>query len=180
MGKALHSMWILINTLQFFVYISAWRIMYPSFTQMLLHQFKRIALGEFMDDLDWADQVSEELKIPTDEEQSELLSGLGLTLILASATLLILVILVLIINLVLKGCKLSPKWQSRLKWLKQKVFWNPLIRYTLLNTLKLNMIAMIFFIKGKEIDSGSGYQSIGLLTLLLFLPLFYSCVLACK
>ena len=50
--KVLFSMWVLILTLQFFVYISLWQVRYPSILHFLLYELKRVALGEFMDDLD--------------------------------------------------------------------------------------------------------------------------------
>ena len=50
--KVLFSMWILILTLQFFVYMATWQVRYPGTLHFLLYELKRIALGEFMDDLD--------------------------------------------------------------------------------------------------------------------------------
>ena len=51
--KLIFSMWVLIMTLQFFVFIARWQIKYPHRLRFLLHEFRRIALGEFMDDLDF-------------------------------------------------------------------------------------------------------------------------------
>lgn len=45
-------MWILILTLQFFVYISTWQVRFPGTLKFILYELKRVSLGEFMDDLD--------------------------------------------------------------------------------------------------------------------------------
>lgn len=50
--KTLFSMWILILTLQFFVFIAVWSIRYPSVIRFLLYELRKISLGEFMDDLE--------------------------------------------------------------------------------------------------------------------------------
>ena len=56
----------------------------------------------------------------------------------------------------LKRCKLSEKGKERVKSLKQKIFWNPLIRYTMLSAIKLNISAMIIFRLGWPKDSIQG------------------------
>ena len=50
-GKALNSMWILINALQFIVFISIWLINMPNLAKLVFDQLKRILLGEFIEDL---------------------------------------------------------------------------------------------------------------------------------
>lgn len=52
LSKALKSMWVLINTIQFFVYISIWKIQMPDMLRIVLKEIRRAALGEFFDDLD--------------------------------------------------------------------------------------------------------------------------------
>lgn len=52
LNKALFSMWILIHVLQFYVYMSMWMSQYPAETRFLLMELRKIALGEFMDDLE--------------------------------------------------------------------------------------------------------------------------------
>ena len=46
-----------------------------------------------------------------------------------------------------KRC-MSAKNQERASALKNKIFFNPIIRYTLLNTLKFNLAAMTAIIGG--------------------------------
>ena len=57
--KFLISMWILILTLQFFVYIAMWQVRYPSMIHFLLYELKRVTLGEFIDDLPVGDILME-------------------------------------------------------------------------------------------------------------------------
>ena len=52
-------MWILILTLQFFVYIAMWQVRYPSMIHFLLYELKRVTLGEFIDDLPVGDILME-------------------------------------------------------------------------------------------------------------------------
>ena len=54
LGKALKSLWIMINCLQFLVFISMWQVTYPTRVRISLSELKRIALGEFLDDFDMA------------------------------------------------------------------------------------------------------------------------------
>ena len=51
LGKALEAMWALIYVMQFLVYIGMWQINYPKRLQFFFMELKRIALGEFVDDL---------------------------------------------------------------------------------------------------------------------------------
>ena len=47
--------WPLINTLQFVVFIALWNIKYPKNLRRVMHEIKRIALGEYLDDLELGD-----------------------------------------------------------------------------------------------------------------------------
>ena len=49
--KAISSMWILINTVQFIVYMSLWQINYEPVLRVFFRELKRIVLAEFFDDL---------------------------------------------------------------------------------------------------------------------------------
>ena len=63
-------MWILILTLQFFVYIALWQIRYPSTLYFVLFELKRIALGEFMDDLDLGALIMNTVGLAPNEDSS--------------------------------------------------------------------------------------------------------------
>ena len=63
-------MWILILTLQFFVYIASWQIRYPGTVNFLLYELKRIALGEFMDDLSLGNEINDAFGIPPNDQSA--------------------------------------------------------------------------------------------------------------
>jgi len=66
--KFIFSMWVLILTLQFFVFIAKWQVKYPHRIKFMLHEFRRMALGEFMDDLDFGKEIANAFGLPTSEE----------------------------------------------------------------------------------------------------------------
>ena len=68
----------------------------------------------------------------------EISENFGVTLILGSIILALLIILVLIAIYISRS-------EERKKWLKDKIFFNPFVRYAFLNALKLNMAAMVAF-----------------------------------
>mmetsp|Transcript_36206 Transcript_36206/g.47564 ORF Transcript_36206/g.47564 Transcript_36206/m.47564 type:complete len:81 (-) Transcript_36206:1393-1635(-) len=76
-----------------------------------------IALGEFMDDFDLGNELSESLGLPPKDESDEtdITSSLGITLILVTAIVLAIALLTLIIIVILRGCVSSPQRQERLK-----------------------------------------------------------------
>ena len=51
LGKALKSMWSLLNAMQFIIYISLWNIKVEGDLRIVLKELKRIAFGEFIDDI---------------------------------------------------------------------------------------------------------------------------------
>ena len=64
-NKLLKKVWLLINCLQFFVYIAIWQINYPKIIKLLVTELRRLALGEFMDDLEIGANIAEFFGIPT-------------------------------------------------------------------------------------------------------------------
>ena len=76
-------------------------------------------------------------------------------------------------------CNLSLKSKERIKWLKDKVFYNPLIRYSLLNAMNYNMAAMTAFVN----NNGEQRQVIIAILLLIVnnvLPIVYARILIKK
>ena len=59
--KALTSMFSLINSLQFVVTMLLWQITLQATVRVVLHQLKKVVLGEFVDDLDIGAYVNEAL-----------------------------------------------------------------------------------------------------------------------
>lgn len=72
-----------------------------------------------------------------------ILANFGPTLLLGSFAFIGLILLIIVIILVFKKLASTEKGRQRIKWLKQKVFYNPIIRYLILNCLKLNVAAIL-------------------------------------
>ena len=82
-----------------------------------------------------------------------ILSSFGSTLIIGSIAF---ILFILIIGVTIYFCKRSgqsAKCKSGIDKLKRKLFWNPFIRYILLNCLKFNMAAFVIF---KSISESKG------------------------
>ena len=69
--KALHVNWLLITDLQFYVYINDWNVLYTRELQGLMKEFRRIALGEFVDDFEFGQKMSEAFGIKKNPENTE-------------------------------------------------------------------------------------------------------------
>ena len=159
LGKALHSMWILINTLQLFVYISLWQIKFPGFSRPILFELRRMALGELIDDLEVGQKVQSMFGIENlgdnDFEvqkfgrerlgSAELTVNFGPTFLVVLCVIAVLTILAVLLYQLTKKCKLSTKWEERFKKLERRFLFNPMIRFLLLNSLKFNIMAMVTF-----------------------------------
>mmetsp|Transcript_28884 Transcript_28884/g.38508 ORF Transcript_28884/g.38508 Transcript_28884/m.38508 type:complete len:256 (+) Transcript_28884:67-834(+) len=183
--KVLFSMWVLILTLQFFVYMATWQIRYPGKLHFILYELKRIALGEFMDDLDVGDKVNEIFGLPPNEDsaaeekvaEERLGSGsvaqnFGVTLLLGTIIFALLLVIILVVIFIAKRANLRDKAKDKVKSLKTKIFWNPIVRYLTLNSLKLSMTAIVV---QKAVEKGAGdiASSIGLLVVLNGAPLIF-------
>ena len=62
-------MWILINALQFIVFMSIWLINIPRRTRIVFDQQKRIVNGEFFDDLEISKKAMEKLGLATENKE---------------------------------------------------------------------------------------------------------------
>ena len=127
----------------------------------MLHEFRRVALGEFMDDFDFGKEIANFFGLPTSEDsaadvtvgQERLYLGasvsgnLGISLLLISVVFLVLVLIIILMIQLKRRVKLSEKTKERIEKVKDKIFFNPIIRYLLLNSLKLNFAAFIVFRK---------------------------------
>ena len=131
-------------------------MMFPNITRFLLNELRKIALGEFLEGLEIGNTIGSQLGIPQEtnsgSEQKvgedrlgsgDVSAGVGVSLMLASGAFLLVICVIVLLLWCRKRCtNLSEKNKQRIAGLKTKIFWNPLIRYTLLNALKLNMSAM--------------------------------------
>ena len=50
-------MWVLLNNLQFFIFIGQWQIRYPKFIQAIFDEMTKIALGQYFDDFEFGKQA---------------------------------------------------------------------------------------------------------------------------
>lgn len=63
-------MWVLILTLQYFVFIAVWNIRYPNITRFMLYELRKISLGEFFDDLELSKTIPEFFGIEAKESKA--------------------------------------------------------------------------------------------------------------
>ena len=118
-----------------------------------------------MEDLEFGDKISSALGFEStsssaideavnDEErlgtQNSIFSNFGVTFVIGSAILAFIVLVVVLIIIGGRKCHCSQKNQARVKSIKQKIFFNPIIRYLLLNALKLNFVSLVVFKSTKE------------------------------
>lgn len=76
---------------------------------------------------------------------SSIFDSFGATLLLCSIIFLVIVALIAILVFIARRVQLNEKRKAQIKKLKTKVFWNPIIRYLVLNSLKLNISAVIIY-----------------------------------
>jgi len=184
--KILFGMWVLILTLQFLVIMSTWQIRYSYRLQVALQQLKSLTLGEFTEGNQIGDYLSDWLGLETKKHASEeevigeerlgptsFLSSFGPTLIVASASLLGVVVILTIIIIVLKRLNLASK---AMQTLKHMLFFNPFIRYFMLNALKFNQMSLVIF-KRTENDFKEIIYAVLLLVFMALLPLVAFCIL---
>ena len=61
-------MWILINALQFIVFIGMWLINMPSSLRQIFDQLKRIVTGEFLEDLQIGKNIAEGIGLESEDK----------------------------------------------------------------------------------------------------------------
>lgn len=162
-----------------------WKINYPTIPAVMLKEFKKIALGEFFDDVKFLNGVKSSLgmtskpdetqegNIDQKDESGNIIDNIGLTIFFVSIGLALIVTFVVLGTCLAKKYSLSLKWQNRFNEAKTKVFFNPLIRYSLLNALKLNMTAFAVF-KNKDLDSPQAFVAYLLCAVMISLPILYA------
>ena len=101
---------------------------------------------------------------------------MGPTILIGSAAFLLLIILVIVVVVIARRAKSSSKVQERLKKLKYAVFYNPIIRYLVLNSLKLNMSAIVV-LRSSDRSMLSFAFAIATLAILNGLPFVYYIIL---
>ena len=125
-------MWILFNTVQFLVFIGMWQINYSRSIQVLLFEIKRIFLGEYIEDLEVGQKMSNAFGIETRNKleqpednigedrlgSNDVFGNFGITLILAIFVFLLLIGLLFIVILMSRRIALSQTNKDRLNKFK--------------------------------------------------------------
>ena len=167
-------------------------------TRFSLYELRKIALGEFLDDLDLGNIINDifgidsgaaasddnQVKDIVGEERLEhngqgVFSSFGPTFIIASSILLCFIVIVLILIICLRkrntGC--CDKCKRCINYITTKLFFNPLIRYLLLNALKFYMASMINFKTDHDDNSVDRVFAIAILIIINVIALYFSCLL---
>ena len=150
-------MWVLLNNIQLFIFIGMWQVSWPDFSNTVLLELKRIALGEFFDDLKFGREASKSFGMDPGEKKDEeptgkdrlgsksIIDNLGISLVLITIGILFLFLSVSICSLIANKFKISDKNRGRCLKLKQRVMFNPLLRFSLMNSLKWNLLSFASF-----------------------------------
>ena len=168
-----------------------WNILMSSRCRVLFDELRRIALFEFFDDYDITGTIVSGLGIDSlmpDKDgpgqkvgkdrlgESSLLKSLGATFFFFTVLFGIFILVMIALVYLCRNTRLSEANKKRLADLKKKIFFNMLIRYSLLNALKLNLTALM----GITASGLEKLPSIALLVVLNLLPFVYSYVLIRK
>ena len=121
------------------------------------------------------EETAAEEKVGDDRLGSgDIKKSFGATLILGSILFAVLILVIVVIIVIAKRIKLSDRRRQQMHNLKAKVFWNPIIRYLILNSLKLTMTALVAFKVNKDrlTDLSS---AIGIVAMLNLAPIIFYC-----
>ena len=99
----------------------------------------------------------------------------GPTLILGTIAFAVIVAILVVLIIFLKRFVKTEKGRTTIRNLKYKVFYNPIIRYLILNCLKLNAAAILVF--SAEAPGGSDLLvSSGIMLMICLAPIIMCCV----
>ena len=187
-GKALKSIWVLVNCVQFIVYMGMWQIKTTDKLRISFLELKRVTNGEFFDDLELADRFNDILGVESQDRDRvtedigedrfgpiDLKASLGASFLMGLAIFGAIIILALLCYCFLRCCS------KRARALKRKVLFNPIIRFTLLSSLKLNM-ALILGLRAFTSETEPDTKVINILLFVFFsyLPIQYARLLYAK
>jgi hypothetical protein len=172
--------------------MSVWQISLSPRCRLILDNLMSVVLGQFMDDIELTGTITREIglsglstkkddpageKVGTDRlGDSDIFKNLGVTFFLLTGLFLVVIVIVGLLFFLCRNFRLCVCFKNKIKATLKKIFFNAIIRYTLLNTLKLNMTAMIGL-------GATGFQlatSVSLLATMNLLPLLYTYVLIKK
>ena len=146
---------------------------------------KRIAFAEFIDDIDAANRITAFFGMETDKSKDDVgekigddrmgsfFSNLGATLVIGTFVFALIVVAIILLSKYGRKCKLSDKNNKRVEAIKTKIFFNALIRYLLMNALKLYMSAFVILGQSWE-DKASVTFAFFMLMFLFSVPILAS------
>lgn len=157
-GKVITQMWSLLLVIQFVSYMGTWQIRIDETTSVVITNTRKIVLNEIFDEYGISaaatsaiginydnngDGVSEKVGKDRLNDQTGLLESLGPTLILLSVIVILAIAIITILVVVLKQYKsdsVCSRWVTKAR---KKIFYGMIIRYFLMNALKLNMTLIV-------------------------------------
>ena len=107
---------------------------------------------------------------------SSLFESFGATLLLGTIVFILILVVIVIVIIVVRRTRSSLKCRERVQKIKLAIFFNPIIRYLVLNSLKLNMQAVVA-VKATGGSIADFASSIGIIVLINGSPLIFYIVL---
>ena len=140
LGTSLKKIWSIVNILQFIVFFHFIKVSIAAHSSVFLSKLKIIALGEFFPYEEITNEVEEKFNIDVDKYfRSDIIEQLGSTFVMGEGLGFFGLALVML-GLLRKCC--NEKIGKTFDKLKEKVFWNAFIRYTLQSYLKLALVSI--------------------------------------
>ena len=132
-------------------FIAVWQIRYTTALRFILFKLRVITLGEFLDQLKIGESLAEAFEISIDDNKitdeklgdERLSPRLGPTFIVLSIIFAILLLFVLLLILLRQRVKLGEKCKKWVQLLSAKLFYNAIIRYIIMNALKLAVASLV-------------------------------------
>ena len=156
----------------------------------MLDEFKRIYLGEFIDDLKIGEKMMKaftidgdysevpEEKLGTDRVgEKSFFANFGATFFFLNLFIIVFVLLIILAVVLFKRFGVSQKNKERLEKMKRKIFFNSLIRYAFLSSLKTNLIAFVTLKKASSDDPLSIIMASLLSIAIIVFPFFLARIL---
>lgn len=127
-------MWGLINVLQFVVFMTNWKLDYPSNALTIFKYIKYLALMEFISTTWFTDTLSKWFNVQIGSKEN-IFENMGMMLLIGCSVAVV-ILLVLVFSIV---AALNYKIYKIYKMILQMILYNTLIRYVLQSILKLSV-----------------------------------------
>ena len=139
LGASLKFLWGMINTLQFIVFFTEWKVRIPGNATIAIKTFRKIALGEFIES-EWITDPIKDMTMSEDEEGNQsVLANMGVNLVFGVILLALIVLVVVLVRTSKPGSCINNLFVK----VKSKLFWNSVIRFILQSYLKTSIGCMM-------------------------------------